>query len=118
MRNRLYRRAFRALVSITMAVLLTLIVSCMINVGNLDGVINSLNTREFFGLSLLLSFLMYMFFTVPEPTIERALAGCSDKNPRKNRMYSDKEIDQLESEARYAQEAEDYYNNPENHKQC
>lgn len=118
MRNRLYRRAFRALVSITMPVLLTLIVSCMINVGNLDGVINSLNTREFFGLSLLLSFLMYMFFTVPEPKIEIELAHYADKNPRKSRMYSDKEINQLESEARYAQEAEDYYNNPENHKQC
>lgn len=118
MRNRLYLRAFRALASITMAVLLTLIVSCMIHIGNLDGVVNSLNTREFFGLSLLLSFLMYMFFTVPEPPSERELADYADKNPRKSRMYSDKEINQLEYEARYAQEAEDYYNNPENHKQC
>jgi len=118
MRNRLYRRAFTSLVSITMAVLLTLIVSCMIHVGNLDGVINSLNTREFFGVSLLFSFLMYIFFTVPEPPSERELAGYADKNPRKSRKYSDKEINQLESESRYAQEAEDYYNNPENHKQC
>ena len=90
----------------------------MIHVGDLDGVINSLNTREFFGVSLLLSFLMYIFFTVPEPTSERELAGYADKNPRKSRKYSDKEINQLESESRYSQEAEDYYNNPENHKQC
>lgn len=118
MRNRLYSRAFRALVSITMAVLLTLMVSCMIHVDNLGGVINSLNTREFFGSSLLLSFLMYMFFTIPEHPSERELVSYTDKNPRKSRKYSDKEINQLESEARYAQEAEDYYNNPENHKQC
>lgn len=35
-----------------------------------------------------------------------------------NYKYTKIELEHLESEARYSQEAEDYYNNPENHVKC
>lgn len=35
-----------------------------------------------------------------------------------NYKYTKIELEQLESEARYSQEAEDYYNNHENHVKC
>jgi len=119
MKNMLYCRTSRMLISITISLLLILIVFYTINFGNMNVIIKSFDLKMFIASLFFVSLLMYMFLTDSEQPSERVLAGYYDKNIGTTRKeYSKKQIDQLEYENLYNQAAEEYYRNPENQEKC